>query len=391
MKKPACPDCGNNPTNHTLAYIHNTLSIYVEPIDEIFFRSTFGRICIKLFDWATIPYLYLFQLIRFIRWNTDVTRVATDRSRVIWEEANRRGIPMRQLVIMGKPVDLYQATINGHRYMFESIPRPPRLANAGDTWLDDKYTLKRRLQKAGIPVPRGESVTSMTEALRVFEIVTKPVITKPRLGSRGRHTTTYITTPEELHRGFTSAQQLCHHVIVEEHLTGAVYRATCVGGTLVGFLAGVPPRVTGDSIHTVAELITEKNKTKNPKMKDVILNDALIHFIGKQGYTLESIVPIGIPIDLSEKIGISYGGSSEELLPKAHPELRTCIEKAARIVGSPVIGFDVIIADPSIDPSTQHWGIIECNSLPFINLHHEPLIGTPVNIAGYVWDLWKHN
>ena len=35
----------------------------------------------------------------------------------------------------------------------------------------------------------------------------------------------------------------------------------------------------------------------------------------------------------------------------------------------------------------QHCGIIECNSLPFIDLHHYPLFGKPNNIAGKLWDL----
>jgi hypothetical protein len=30
---------------------------------------------------------------------------------------------------------------------------------------------------------------------------------------------------------------------------------------------------------------------------------------------------------------------------------------------------------------------LEANSLPFINLHHDPLLGTPRNVAGMVWDM----
>jgi hypothetical protein len=41
------------------------------------------------------------------------------------------------------------------------------------------------------------------------------------------------------------------------------------------------------------------------------------------------------------------------------------------------------------DPDMQHWGIIECNSLPFINLHHFPIEGNPENVASKIWDLWK--
>jgi hypothetical protein len=45
--------------------------------------------------------------------------------------------------------------------------------------------------------------------------------------------------------------------------------------------------------------------------------------------------------------------------------------------------------NPQDDPNNQKWGIIEANSLPFIDLHYWPLYGEPVNIASYVWDLWE--
>jgi D-alanine-D-alanine ligase-like ATP-grasp enzyme len=55
-----------------------------------------------------------------------------------------------------------------------------------------------------------------------------------------------------------------------------------------------------------------------------------------------------------------------------------------------VAGFDLIIADPEQDPDNQEWGIIEANSLPFIDLHYLPLYGRPSNPAAQVWDMWTH-
>jgi hypothetical protein len=52
-----------------------------------------------------------------------------------------------------------------------------------------------------------------------------------------------------------------------------------------------------------------------------------------------------------------------------------------------ILGFDFITPSVEVDPDTVRWGIIECNSVPFINLHHDPLIGDPVNVAAKVWDL----
>jgi hypothetical protein len=37
----------------------------------------------------------------------------------------------------------------------------------------------------------------------------------------------------------------------------------------------------------------------------------------------------------------------------------------------------------------QSCGIIELNSLPYIDMHHFPTWGEPINVAGYVCDLVK--
>lgn len=393
-QKNKCAACGNNPVNHPIAYFHNTLNVYLEPVVIAMTNNTITDTVITFLLWAfnqaLTLYLPLFRLLRLISWNKDKSLANSERSLVIWEEAEKRNIPMQQLVILGKPVELYKAQINNKNIMFESIPKPTKLAHTGDTWMDDKYTLKEKLESEYIPVPHGKSVTSYEEALTVFKKLRKPVIIKPRLGSRGRHTTTHITTEEDLRAAFESAQKLCKFVIVEEHLTGSVYRGTLVGGKVVGILRGDPPRITGTGDKTIRELIDIKNTQKDSRIKDVIIHEQLEVFLTRLGYTLDTVLEKNITIDLSEKIGISYGGSSREMLVETHPKIITELTHAGKIVNSPVIGFDFIIADPTQDPDTQVWGIIECNSLPFINLHHHPIEGTPTNVAAKVWDLWNN-
>jgi D-alanine-D-alanine ligase-like ATP-grasp enzyme len=96
-----------------------------------------------------------------------------------------------------------------------------------------------------------------------------------------------------------------------------------------------------------------------------------------------------LTIDLTEKVGISYGGFTAEELTITHPETKKILESAARVVNFPIIGFDFIIGDITKSPYEQKWGIIEANSLPFIDLHHHPAQGTPINIAAYVWNWWS--
>jgi hypothetical protein len=77
-----------------------------------------------VFNYALRLYIPIFRLFGLISWNNDKTLATSERSLVIWEEAEKRNIPMRQLVILGKPVELYEAKIHDKRVMFESIPKP---------------------------------------------------------------------------------------------------------------------------------------------------------------------------------------------------------------------------------------------------------------------------
>ena len=175
---------------------------------------------------------------------------------------------------------------------------------------------------------------------------------------------------------------------MQEHLFGNVYRATVINNKLVGFFRADAPQIIGHDLKTIKELIEEKNNTRHKRLSEIKINDDVIDFIKRQNYSLENILPDGKVVNLSAKTGRMYSGYTKEMLPDVHPKIYSIFKKAGEIVEAPVIGFDLIIEDPTKDPDTQHWGIIECNSLPFIDLHYFALEGEPINLAKNVWDLW---
>ena len=389
-QKKKCLHCGNSQTNHTFEWLSQTVSILRSRFDRMIIKSFIGRGATWLAERIELPMFKFFRLIRMARFVTgDDIKPITERSLLIVNEAKRRGIELSQVVMLGRPTEYFFGTYNSRTLFFDSIPRPKHMETDSIFWLDDKLTLKKKLQDNDIPAPKGGSFSHWNDMVTAFETMQKPVIVKPRLGSRGRHTTTHIYTLVELKRAVDIAKQLCHYVIMEEHLEGSVYRATMIGGVFKGLLRGDPPRITGDGEQTIAELIAEKNKNSPDQVKAVVVTEKHLEFLARTGYTLNTVLPIGKTIDLTEKIGLAYGGYTAEMSPITHPKLIATLERAAKIVNDPVIGFDVISTDVTTDPDTTRWGIIEANSLPFINLHYEPLEGPSIDIAPYVWDLWK--
>ncbi len=384
-----CSACGTSPINHKLLLIGNFLNEVTDQFDtKIFNLSSTNR----RRNFASLVEKILFtgmSYIGIVRFNFDVEKALTGRSKLIWEEAIRRDIHMSQVVIFGKPIELYKAKINNKVFYFESLPIPPWMNQGGYRWLDDKFILFNMLNENSISVPKTKKTYLWKFAKGSFHELCKPVIIKPRHGSRGRHTTTNINTEEELKNAFNLAKEITPSVVIQEHLHGSIYRATVINGELVGFFRGDPPQITGDGKKTIREHIENKNANRHEKLSEILINEDLLNFIKRQGQTIETVPPLGTTINLSAKTGRMYGSYTKEMLPEIHPRIHKIFQKAGKIVEAPVAGFDLIMEDPTKDPDTQRWGIIECNSLPFIDLHYFAMEGPKINLAKNVWDLWN--
>jgi len=380
----ACPDCGNSPVNHFESYCSHTLSVWISAfsgsgVSPVARASRFLARIVEPFIFRSLAALPMTAFSR------DPSRAVTYRSQVVWEEAARRGIDMEQVIFFGKPTELYRARLDGAWRYFQSLPLFSSVDAAVD-WVDDKFRLKVELARAGIPAPRALSVASESAAQRALDTIGTPVVVKPREGSRGRHTTVNVRTRAQMTEAFRSAQQLCRYVVIERYLSGSVCRGTVVGGTLSGFFQAQPPKVVGDGTSTVRALIAQQNASKPERVGDIVLSSEHERFLARLGYTADSVLPLGTVVSLTHRTGRLFGGRTRELLGSEHKKLRAYLERAAKLLGSPVVGFDLIIPDPEQDPDLQEWGIIEANSLPYIDLHYLPLEGEPSIVARDVWD-----
>ena len=162
-----------------------------------------------------------------------------------------------------------------------------------------------------------------------------------------------------------------------------------MGGVLAGFYRGQAPAIIGDGKKTIKELIEEKDNKRQNRIEPIRISKELHEHILRSGFVVDDILPEGVSLSLSHRIGRLFGGTTKEMLNNLHPSFIPILKEAAKIVSLLVVGFDCIIPDPTKEASSQKWGIIECNSLPFIDLHYYALEGKPKNIAGMIWDMWN--
>jgi len=388
VKKGLCSYCGDASINHAFSIFDNFIEVFFDTRAKKF-NKYIPDFLKKFADFVPIFIFKLSAVFGLVKFSSDISKANTFRSKIIWEEAIRRGIKMEQIILWGRPLDHYRAKIHGKNLYFESLPITPEFIDMNRNW-DDKIILKAEFSKQNIPVPHYFEMPflgsqDLNKVLAPFE---KPVIVKPRIGSRGRHTITNIHTAAQLQEGIKIVKQICSHVVIEEHLKGYVCRATLVDGVLAGFYQGTAPTVVGDGKKTILELIHEKDKNRPERVEPIRISKELEEHVARSGFTINSVLPSGMSLPLSHRIGRLFGGATKEMLDDLHPSFVPILTKATKIVGLSVVGFDCIIPDPSKDANSQKWGIIECNSLPFIDLHYFALEGKPKNIAGMIWDIW---
>ncbi|HCY26299.1 TPA: hypothetical protein DIC38_01285 [Candidatus Nomurabacteria bacterium] len=386
-KKNYCPDCGGAQVNHKAMYLSLLLGEIMEPWVNLSskilpekYLENIGLILIKILTFLKIGKL-----------DDTPKEKETGRTKVLFEEAKRRGIDMREFRLFGMGGDLFITKYKGKKRFFDVMPRPKDYNPKGLEWMDNKNEMKKHFKKENIPVANGDIVKNKKKALKVFKTLNNPVIVKPNLGSRSRHTTIHIKNENDLIEAYKKAKMLSPWVMIEEELEGYVFRGTLIGKKFIACLRREPAYVIGDGVHNVKELIEIENKNplrQGPIFHTITLNDEVTKELIHWGKNLETIPNKDELILLGQKTSRAVGGGITDMTDVIHPDNIIMLEKIAEVLDDPLIGVDFIMKDVSKSWKEEpRCGVIECNSAPFIDLHHYPLIGNPRNVAGKLWDI----
>jgi len=385
--KKYCVDCGGAQVNHHIMYTSILLGAIMEPwtnwMNKLMPESSF--------DWFGPTVTKTLTFLKLGKITHEPEEDDSGRTRVLWEEAKKRGIDMYEFRLFGIGHDIFVSKYKGDTRFFDVLPRPKVYDPKGLEWMDNKGKMKEHFEKAGIKVARGGVTHSLKKALAIFRSLDKPVITKPNLGSRSRHTTTHINTEEEFKKSFLKARQLSPWVMIEEELSGYVFRGTVIGGKLIAVLRREPAYVIGDGIHNIEGLIDIENKNpmRNGKIfHQLSYDEEAVKELANWGHTKDTIAKNGEIITLGQKTSRAVGGGITDTTDIVHPDNKIMLEKVAEVLNDPLIGVDFIMDDVAISWKDQpKCGVIECNSAPFIDLHHFPLVGKPHNVAAALWDI----
>lgn len=262
--------------------------------------------------------------------------------------------------------------------------------------MENKEVTKIILKEHGIQVPAGSTFQTIEAAVTQYaQFAGQDIVIKPKSTNFGKGVIIIkqLDSLEDYHNAIEYAFQYDSSVMVEQLLPGKEYRFLVIGNQTVAVLHRVPANVTGDGVHTIEQLVEEKNKSPLrgngyvTPLEKIKLGDIEKEFLQGQGRDVSYIPNKGETVFLRENSNISTGGDSLDFTDEVLGAYKDIAVKAAKAVGAKLCGADLMIQDIHAEPNPSNYGIIELNFNPALHIHNFPYQGNNRHVEQKVLDL----
>lgn len=236
---------------------------------------------------------------------------------------------------------------------------------------NDKAYAAAFLSRAGIPVPTGHLVFSseirdggpLPAAVRDFAGEQAfPLFVKPNCGREGRdvmRVDTIHTLQNALHLLANRTDQM----LVQEEVRGTELRVIVLDGEVLCAVERRPPRVTGDGVRSLAEIIAAHPRAQ--------ATDPRLDFeLTRQGLRLETVPAAGQVVTLLPVANLSAGGTARIVTTSLSEDLAALARLAAKTLALRYAAVDFILPErPRADAAAV---VLEVNAAPGLgNLHRQ--------------------
>ena len=124
----------------------------------------------------------------------------------------------------------------------------------------DKALTHGILRGLALPVAPQRLIGSEEDAVRAADDIGYPVVVKPNGLGKSQGVTAGVDDGAGVRAAFAEASRHDPAVIVERVIPGSEYRMLVVGDEMVDAYERVPPRVVGDGVLSIAELVDKVNR-----------------------------------------------------------------------------------------------------------------------------------
>jgi D-alanine-D-alanine ligase-like ATP-grasp enzyme len=192
------------------------------------------------------------------------------------------------------------------------------------------------------------------------------VIVKPTSQSGGVGVTVDITSEHDLRSAISFATgDQNDPVLVQRQFIGEEVRFTVLNGKVASAILRQTPRVVGDGVSTIAELIDRENQTRRdlqfPSLTYPLLDEKIIpkHFIKSEHIPAKDEI-----IELNKSTMIRKGASFYGVMEQVHASYIGIAERLAYSLNPAMLVVDLMIEDFRRPATADNYVFIEFNTAP---------------------------
>lgn len=244
-----------------------------------------------------------------------------------------------------------------------------------------KPLVYRLLSEKGLRVPEHEvfRLDDLDRAEAFLMRHPKGCVVKPANGtSSGQGVTTHILTRREIRKAAILASLYDTELLIEAMIPGESYRLMVLNGEMIHAVQRQAPRLVGDGVSTVAELIRAENERRRGRGEYLLhTNRDCLFTLDYQNLSLSSIPSkdqaflvqsVSDPRRERVEVRTVYNQVVTDLVCDA---LKRNAESAAESLGSRFAGVDFITSDSTV-PLEKSGGVInEVNTTPGLHHHYD--------------------
>lgn len=281
--------------------------------------------------------------------------------------ARKRGIPVNP-VSPGSRIWLFGQGSAGQQF-FEAANQNDSLT--GDKLTRNKFLSNQLIIRLGFPGVRHGMAKDVATATRIAREIEFPVVVKPPHMGKGRGVKTGIRNEQELVDAVSDVLAISDQgALVEKEVPGDDHRLTIVGRKFAFAARRSPPRIIGDGLHTIVDLVEAENLSRSDAnvtagfTTRLTIDNDMLAVLSKQGYTPEDQPANGVVIHLRSTANISTGGTISDCSEDIHPDNREMAESIARGFRMDTLGIDFITTDIGRSWREGCCAVIEVNATP---------------------------
>lgn len=239
--------------------------------------------------------------------------------------------------------------------------------------MENKEVTKIVLKENGINVPEGVTLKEASEAKEKFSLFYgKDTVVKPKSTNFGKGVIILkqLRSIEDFENAVNQAFEYDNSVMVEEFIAGKEYRFLVIGDETIAVLHRVPANVIGDGVHSIKELVDEKNKDPRrgqgyvKPLEKIVLGTIEKEYLSFSNRDFDYVPDKNEIVYLRENSNVSTGGDSIDFTDEILEGYKKIAVRAANAVGAKICGADIIINDINEEPNAKNHSIIELNFNP---------------------------